>query len=212
MKKILFFLLLLSLVYLLLSCKTTKASVSASEKSETVATSADHLYSSLMTDSTSQWFTLSADSIIILFAHPFSQQKDIGPFTAAAQRSSSSRDAEAATLDDMYFLSSKPPAAKAGNSSLIGDKQPTVQQPSGLKIYGLHIDASDNKKSSVQTSAKDSVAKTTQSYKVEAKDVRKSAPSKAPKYIFYILIFAFAAFIIYRFRDWLKIFLLDFFC
>ena len=51
MKSILHFLLLLSVSCLLLSCHTTKASVSASEKSETVATSADRLSSSLMTDS-----------------------------------------------------------------------------------------------------------------------------------------------------------------
>ncbi len=67
MKKLLFFL-LLSCTALLVSCKTTKASVSASEKSETVATSADRLCSSLMTDSTNQWFTLSVDSLFIILS------------------------------------------------------------------------------------------------------------------------------------------------
>lgn len=207
MKKFLLSLLLLSSVFLLLSCRTTEASVSVSERSETVARSADRLCFSLMADSTSRCLTLSADSIIILFAHPFSPQKGIGPFPAACQESTSSRDAGTAALDDMYLPGYKPPAAKGGNSSPVGDKQPTAQQPSTVSVYGLHIDASGNKKSSVHTSAKDSVAESTQSSVAEAKDVRKSAPTKAPKYIFYILILACAIFLIYRFRDWLKNFL-----
>lgn len=204
MKKILFFFLLLSLSVLLLSCHTTKASVSDSEKSETVARTADRLCSSLMTDSTNQWFTLSVDSMIILFAQPFSQQQAIGPFQAAAQESMSLRDAGAAALDDMYFLSYRTPAANSGNNAPVGDKLPTAQQPSAINIYGLHIDTGDNKKSSVQSSAKDSVAETTQSYKAEAKEVRKSAPSKAPQYIFYILIVACVLYAIWRFRSKLK--------
>jgi len=207
MKKFLLSLLLLSSVFLLLSCRTTEASVSASERSETVARSADRLCFSLMADSTSRCLTLSADSIIILFAHPFSPQKGIGPFPAAGQESTSSRDAGTAALDDMYLPGYKPPAAKGGNSSPVGDKQPTAKQPSAVSVYGLHIDASGNKKSCVQTSAKDSVAESMQSSEAEAKDVRKSAPTKAPKYIFFILILACAAFLIYLFRDWLKNFL-----
>lgn len=204
MKKFLFFLLLLSLSVLLLSCRTTKASVSDSEKSEKVATSADRLSYSLMTDSTNRWFTLSVDSMIILFAQPFSQQESIEAFQAAALGSKSSRDAVPAAVDDMYFLSYKPPAANSGSSSPSGDKHATVQQPAAVSIYGLHIDAGDNKKSSVQSSAKDSVAETKQSYKAKAKEVRKSAPSKAPQYIFYILIIACALYGIYRFRNKLK--------
>ena len=209
MKSLIHICLILSVSCLLLSCRTTKASVSATERSETVARTADRLSFSLMTDTTSRCIALSADSIIILFAHPFSPQKGIGPFPAASQESTSSRDADQGTaaLDDMYFFSYKPPAAKDGNSSPTGDKRPTAQQPSAVSVYGLHIDASGNKKSSVQTSAKDSVAETTQSSVAEAKEMRMSAPSKAPKYIFYILIIACAAFLIYRFRDWLKKFL-----
>lgn len=217
MKKLLLSLLLLSSVSLLLSCRTTEASVSASERSETVARSADRLCFSLMADSTSRCLTLSADSIIILFAHPFSQQKGIGPFPAASQESTSSRDAGTAALDDMYLHGYKPPAAKDAGSSAERDKQPTAQQPSAVSVYGLHIDASGNKRSARRdalhskevnlSSAKDSVAESTQSSVAETKDVRKSAPTKAPKYIFYILILACAIFLIYRFRDWLKNFL-----
>ena len=107
----------------------------------------------------------------------------------------------------MYLPGYKPPAAKDAGSSATSDKRPDAQQPSAVSVYGLHIDASGNTKSSVQTSAKDSVAESTQSSEAEAKDVRKSAPTKAPKYIFYILILACAIFLIYRFRDWLKNFL-----
>lgn len=117
MKQILHFLLLLSVSCLLLSCHTTKASVSASEKSETVATSADRLSSSLMTDSINTWFTLSVDSLFIIL----SEQGIVIPEGKASPsltaESMPLRDAGqgAASLDDMYFLSCKPPAN--GNKS-----------------------------------------------------------------------------------------------
>ncbi len=200
MKKLLFFL-LFACTALLLSCKTTKASVSATEKSETVATGAYRLCSSLTTDSISQRLTLSVDSMMILFAQPYSQLQSGMSFIIAAQESTSLRDAGAATLDDMYFLGNKPPAAKDGKSVPSGNKQRTAQQPSAISIYGLHIDKGDNKKSIVQSSAKDSMAETTQSYHAEEKNVRKTAPSSAPKYIFYILLIGIAIWIYHKLRS-----------
>jgi len=206
MKSILHFFLLLSVSCLLLSCHTTKASVSASEKSETVATSADRLSSSLMTDSINTWFTLSVDSLFIILSEQgivIVPNGDDSPLLAD-NGSTSSRDAGAASLDDMYFYSSKPPATSGQNYSA-NTKQPTAQKPSALKIYGLHVDAGSNKKSNVQTLTTDSVAETTQSSVVKASDVRKSAPSTAPKYIFYILLLACAVYLIYRFRHFFKL-------
>ena len=139
--------------------------------------------------------------MIILFAQPYSQQQSGMPFIIAAQESTSLRDAGAATLDDMYSLGNKPPAAKDGKSVPSGNKQHTAQQPSAISIYGLHIDKDDNKKSIVQASAKDSMAETAQSYHAEGKNVRKTAPSSAPKYIFYILLIAVAIWIYHKLRS-----------
>jgi hypothetical protein len=247
MKKILhssFFILhLLFVSCLLLSCHTTKASVSASEKSETVATSADRLCSSLMSDSFGQRFTLSVDSMFIILteqgivivpedraspsltAERLVQTRAMGkqlftwPSAAESRHQSSmpSRDAGqgAASLDDMYFLSCRstsghllPKGRKKhpanGNKSESDNKRSTAQRASALKIYGLHVDAGSNKKSNVQTLTTDSVAETTQSSFVKASDVRNSAPSTAPKYIFYILLLACALYLIYRFRHILR--------
>lgn len=205
MKKLLSSLLLLSLACLVLSCHSTKATMSVSGRSETVAQSADRLSSSLMTDSTSRWLTISADSMIILFVSPSAYQNSKGQFLVASQESTSSRDAGAAALDDMYFHGYKPPATKDGNSSPSGDKQLTALWPDGVKIYGLHIDAGGNEKSSVQVSSEDSEAKATQSVKSEEEAVQKSAPSKAPKYIFYTIVLACAVYGIYRFRHRFKL-------
>ncbi len=204
MKKLLSSLLLLSLACLVLSCHSTKTTMSVSGRSETVAQSADRLSSSLMTDSTSRWLTISADSMIILFVSPAAYQNGNGQLPVASQESTSSRDAGAAALDDMYFHGYKPPATKDGNSSPTGDKQLTALWPDGVKIYGLHIDAGGNEKSSVQASSENCETKATQSVKSEEEAEQKSAPSKTPKYIFYTLVLACAVYGIYRFRHKFK--------
>lgn len=66
MKKFFSFLLMAATILLLLSCKSTKSSVSASEKSETMALQSDRLSSSLMIDTFSQFLTLSADSMVMV--------------------------------------------------------------------------------------------------------------------------------------------------
>lgn len=207
MKSILHFLLLLSVSCLLLSCQTTKASVSASEKSEAVATSADRLSSSLMTDSINRWFTLSVDSLFIILSEQgivIVPEGKASPSLTAESMPLRDAGQGAASLDDMYFLSCKPPATSGQNYSA-STKQPTAQRPSALKIYGLHVDAGSNKKSNVHTLTTDSVAESTQSSSVKASDVRKSAPSTAPKYIFYILLLACALYLIYRFRHFFNL-------
>ena len=146
MKSILHFLLLLSVSCLLLSCHTTKASVSASEKSETVATSADRLSSSLMTDSINTWFTLSVDSLFIILSEKgivIVPEGKASPSLTAESMPLRDAGQGAASLDDMYFLSCKPPATSGQNYSA-STKQPTTQKPSALKIYGLHVDAGSN--------------------------------------------------------------------
>lgn len=118
----------------------------------------------------------------------------------------SSREADhkgATSLNDMYFHGNKPPAA---NIPILTDEQ--LQRfrtlRAAIKMYGLHVDAGTNKKSNVQTLTKDSVSKSTHSSNVKASEMRKSAPSNAPKYVFYILILALLLYGVYRLSKYLK--------
>lgn len=189
----------------LLSCATTKSSVSASVRSETVATSAHRLNSSLATDTINKWFTLSVDSMVMVLA---CQDYALVPLNKdgsmpAGWNSVPSRDADqgAASLDDLFYISCKPPAVN-GSKSETDKKRSTAQQPKALKIYGLHVDAGTQAKSKLQSLAKDSTAETAQSSAAKGKEVRKTAPSQTPKYIFYILLLAFAIYIAYKIHKW----------
>ena len=203
MKKFLY-VLLLSISVLMLSCRTTKECVSVSAKSETVATIADRLCSSLMTDSNSHWFMLSADSMVFRFDDSCPTQEGIRPIPDSGKESKTPRDeAKASVLDDLYFLSVKPPEQNTMEKGSSGWKAVTGQQPKVVRVYGLHIDAGDKEKSSVQSSAKYSKSVGSQSSVAEAKEARKSAPSKALMCIFYILIIACAFLGCYRIKKWL---------
>lgn len=193
MKKYLLSPILALLSLLVLSCSSTKSTVSASEKSETVATSADRLSSSLMADSFSRFFTLSVDSMVLILAPREIFPKSSSFSLPADSGNAPSRDA----LDDAHFPSGKPPAK--GNSHT-GMKPATVQ-PKALKIYGLQVGASTDQKSELHSSSEDSEAKATQSSQKEEDIVRKSSPSNAPKYIFYIILIALAIWICYKLRS-----------
>lgn len=206
MKKIFSVFLMALAIAMLLSCQTTKESASLAAKSETVASSADRLCSSLMTDSIDRWFMLSADSMIILYDNMFLLQEDNKTVPAAGKGSKVPRDeARASVPDDLYFLSAKPPEKSSSKKVLTyGTKAATAQQLKGLRIYGLHIDAGDKEKSNVQTSAKDSETAGSQSSVAEGKEMRKATPVKAPMLLFYALIIACSFYGIYRFIRWIR--------
>ena len=195
MKKYLLSSILALLSLLVLSCSSTKNTVSASEKSETVATSADRLSSSLMIDTFSKWFTLSVDSMVIILApreifpqgNSFSLPVDSG--------NAPLRDVNA--LDDAHFPSDRPPANGISHTGM----KPATEQPQALKIYGLQVGANTDQKSILQSSSEDSEAKATQSSQKEEDIVRKSSPSNAPKYIFYIILIGLAIWIFYKLRS-----------
>lgn len=193
MKKYLLSSILALLSLFVLSCSSTKNTVSASEKSETVASSADRLSSSLMIDTFNRYFTLSVDSMVLILApreifptgNSFSMPADSG--------NAPSRDA----LDDAHFPSGKPPA----NGTFHTGMKPATEQPKALKIYGLQVGANTDQKSILQSSSEDSEAKATQSSQKEEDIVRKSSPSNAPKYIFYIILIGLAIWIFYKLRS-----------
>ena len=186
-------LLLAALAFLLLSCNSTKSTVSASVKNETVAYESDRLSSSLMGDSFSKFFTLSVDSMVIILAQREIFPTHKGPQSVADSGNASSRDA----LDDAHFHKERPPA----DSTSDGGMKPATEQPQALKIYGLQVGASTDQKYVLQSSSEDSEAKATQSSHEEEEQQRKSAPSNAPKYLFYIILIALAIGIFYKLRS-----------
>ena len=197
---------------ILLSCHSTKSSVSLSRKSETVASTAHRLCSSWINDTTSQRLVLSADSMIFVFSNQentFSEQESTNGFSIlAGSESISPGDAAAASPDDMYFFSSKPPSkgnSKAqGKTNAKGQREASArrltEQPKALKIYGLHVDAGNNKKSSVHASSVDSEATATQSDMVEEARQQKSIPSNSPKWIFFCLLALILGYFLYKIR------------
>ena len=197
---------------ILLSCHSTKSSVSLSRKSETVASTAHRLCSSWINDTTSQRLVLSADSMIFVFSNSentfFEQESSNGFSILAGSESISPGDAAAASPDDMYFFSSKPPAkgnSKAqGETNAKGQREASArrltEQPKALKIYGLHVDAGNNKKSSVHASSVDSEATATQSTHDEEARQQKSIPSNSPKWIFFCLLALILGYFLYKIR------------
>ena len=146
------------IAFLVLSCQSTKSTVSSSGKSETMAMKADCLDSCLMMNTLNNWLTLSVESLII----------------------------------------SKPPAA--GNGST-GITERSTAQPTALKIYGIHVDAGNNVNAVKQSSSKETVAEAADSFESEEDIERKTAPSSAPRYIFYILLIAVAIGIYHKLRS-----------
>lgn len=197
---------------ILLSCHSTKSSVSLSKKSETVASTAHRLSSSWINDTTSQRLVLSADSMIFVFSNQentFSEQESTNGFSIlAGSESISPGDAAAASPDDMYFFSSKPPSkgnSKAQGKTNAKDQREAsarrlTEQPKALKIYGLHVDAGNNKKSSVHASSVDSEATATQSTHDEEARQQKSIPSNSPKWIFFCLLALILGYFLYKIR------------
>ena len=210
MKHLSYLMLILSAI-ILLSCHSTKSSVSLSRKSETVTSTAHRLCSSWINDTTSQRLVLSADSMIFVFSNSentFEQESTNGFSILAGSESISPGDAAAASPDDMYFFSSKPPSkgnSKAqGKTNAKGQREASArrltEQPKALKIYGLHVDAGNNKKSSVHASSVDSEATATQSTHDEEARQQKSIPSNSPKWIFFCLLALILAYFLYKIR------------
>ena len=210
MKHLSYLMLILSAI-ILLSCHSTKSSVSLSRKSETVASTAHRLCSSWINDTTSQRLVLSADSMIFVFSNSentFTQESSNGFSILAGSESISPGDAAAASPDDMYFFSSKPPSkgnGKAqGKTNAKGQREASArrltEQPKALKIYGLHVDAGNNKKSSVHASSVDSEATATQSTHDEEARQQKSIPSNSPKWIFFCLLALILGYFLYKIR------------
>lgn len=105
MKKYFSFLLMVATILLLFSCKSTKSSVSASEKSETMALQSYRLTSSLMIDTFSKYLTLSVDSMVMVLGiretfTPDTQQQALKVYGLHVGAGTDKKSVQQASLED----------------------------------------------------------------------------------------------------------------
>ena len=158
----------------LTSCRTMRTSEKAVSESETASVTASRLTFYRTLDSLSRQFSMSADSLIILF----------GPEFPTAFPSRIEGCAETPSDTSKFFSSSK--------SSQSGPKQ--------VKVYGLHVTGVSDKKSVVNANLKDSVTVATQSKMDKSASKQSSDPSKVPKWICLCMVMVILLYILYKIR------------
>ena len=158
----------------LTSCRTMRTSEKAVSESETASVTASRLTFYRTLDSLSRQFSMSADSLIILFGTEFPTAFPSGIEGCAETPSDTSK----------FFSSSK--------SSQSGPKQ--------VKVYGLHVTGVSDKKSVVNADLKDSVTVATQSKMNKSASKQSSDPSKVPKWICLCMVMVLLLYILYKIR------------
>ena len=158
----------------LTSCRTMRTSEKAVSESETASVTASRLTFYRTLDSLSRQFSMSADSLIILFGTEFPTAFPSGIEGCAETPSDTSK----------FFSSSK--------SSQSGPKQ--------VKVYGLHVTGVSDKKSVVNANLKDSVTVATQSKMDKSASKQSSDPSKVPKWICLCMVMVLLLYILYKIR------------
>ena len=158
----------------LTSCRTMRTSEKAVSESETASVTASRLTFYRTLDSLSRQFSMSADSLIILFGTEFPTAFPSGIEGCAETPSDTSK----------FFSSSK--------SSQSGPKQ--------VKVYGLHVTGVSDKKSVVNADLKDSVTVATQSKMDKSASKQSSDPSKVPKWICLCMVMVILLYILYKIR------------
>ena len=158
----------------LTACRTMRTSEKAVSESETASVTASRLTFYRTLDSLSRQFSMSADSLIILFGTEFPTAFPSGIEGCAETPSDTSK----------FFSSSK--------SSQSGPKQ--------VKVYGLHVTGVSDKKSVVNANLKDSVTVATQSKMDKSASKQSSDPSKVPKWICLCMVMVLLLYILYKIR------------
>ena len=158
----------------LTACRTMRTSGKAVSESETASVTASRLTFYRTLDSLSRQFSMSADSLIILFGTEFPTAFPSGIEGCAETPSDTSK----------FFSSSK--------SSQSGPKQ--------VKVYGLHVTGVSDKKSVVNANLKDSVTVATQSKMDKSASKQSSDPSKVPKWICLCMVMVILLYILYKIR------------
>ena len=185
----------------LAACRTMRTSENAVSESETASVTASRLTLYRTIDSLSRHMSLAFDSASILF-WPESPE-----FPRAYP---SGIEGLLETPVDSQANKGTPKIRKRLRNALRSEasKRPAqvpsyLQHPIGplaLKIYGLHVNASSDKKSVEQAELKDSVAVATLSGKHKSASKQCSDPSKVPKWIFFCLVAVLLIYFLYKIR------------
>jgi hypothetical protein len=179
-----------------------RTSEKAVSESETASVTASRLTFYRTIYSLSRQLSLSADSLSIIFFNTSEQEFP----TAFPSRIEGCTETPSDSLENRGTPKVRQRLRNASRSetALRPAKVPSyLQRPSGplaLKIYGLHVNASSDKKSVEQADLKDSVAVATQSEKHKSVSKQSSDPSKVPKWIFFCLLAILMMYILYKIR------------
>ena len=186
----------------LTSCRTMRTSEKEVSESETASVTASRLTFYRTIDSLSRQLDFSADSLSIIFFNTSEQEFP----TAFPSRIEGCTETPSDSLENRGTPKVRQRLRNASRSeaALRPTQVPSyLQRPSGplaLKIYGLHVNASSDKKSVEQADLKDSVAEVTQSDKHKSASNQSSDPSKALKWIFFCLLAILLLYILYKIR------------
>lgn len=161
----------------LTACRTMRTSEKAVSESETASVTASRLTFYRTLDSLSRQFSMSADSLIILF----------GPEFPTAFPSRIEGCAET-------------PSDTSKFSNLSKESESSRSVPKQVKVYGLHVTGVSDKKSVVNADLKDSVTVATQSKMDKSASKQSSDPSKVPKWICLCMVMVILLYILYKIR------------
>ena len=190
--RLIYSLLVFSICQSFAACKTMRTSEKAVSASETAAVTASRLTFYRTIDSLSRQFSLSADSISMIFFNESQEFPTAFPSEIEGWLETPS-DSLSPQVTNCHL---RPRDAS----------RPVLASPfpKSLHIYGLHLGASTKEKSVIATDLKDSVALATQSQKLKSATKQKSAPATSPNhYVFFIYIIIIICIIMYlkkRFR------------
>ena len=186
----------------LTSCRTMRTSEKEVSESETASVTASRLTFYRTIDSLSRQLDFSADSLSIIFLNT-SEQEFPTAFPSGIEGCTETPSDSLANKGTPKVRQRLRNASRSEAASRPAQVPSYLQRPSGplaLKIYGLHVNASSDKKSVEQADLKDSVAVATQSDKHKSATKQSSDPIKAPKWIFLCLVAILLLYILYKIR------------
>ena len=185
----------------LTACRTMRTSEKAVSESETASVTASRLTFYRTIDSLSRHMSLSFDSASIIF---WSESPEFPrAYPSGIERLLETPADSVASKVTPKVRKRLRNASRSEAASRPAQVPSYLQRSSGplaLKIYGLHVNASSDKKSVEQADLKDSVAVATQSDKHKSATKQSSDPIKAPKWIFLCLVAILLLYILYKIR------------
>ena len=178
----------------------------AVSESETASVTASRLTFYRTIDSLSRQLDFSADSLSIIFFNT-SEQEFPTAFPSRIEGCTETPSDSIANSGAPKVRQRLRNASRSEAASRPAQVPSYLQRPSGplaLKIYGLHVNASSDKKSVEQADLKDSVTTVTQSEKHKSATKQSSAPNFVLKDIFFIAVIVCILLIVVRCKRFLK--------